>query len=152
MPIFDPARWNTTRVRRANNCYNYALNRIDHLFLHPGELSGGGKLGIPERFNGPLVAFLAERDGLRRIASPSFAAADEWPIALAVAPHQMRLPGGDFHWYRRDDGGSPSWSHKPGMSAIMNVDELGLPIVDPTVCHRGPYIHFVGYFAVKRVP
>ena len=37
--------------------------------------------------------------------------------------------GTDYHWYRQDKGGY--WSHKPGRTAVKNVDASGQLIINP---------------------
>ena len=38
-------------------------------------------------------------------------------VALVIAP------GWDFHWYRK--GRNKYWSHKPGSTAVTNIDNSG---------------------------
>ena len=63
-------------------------------------------------------------------------------VALVVAP------GTDFHWYRQDNNGK--WSHKPGSTAVRNVDESGQEITSPETANRGMYTSFCGYFCVDK--
>ena len=65
-----------------------------------------------------------------------------WYVALVV------WPGTDYHWYRQDKVGC--WSHKPGQTAVRNVDNAGQPIADPKTCNRGPYTVFCSYMVTKR--
>ena len=57
-------------------------------------------------------------------------------------------PGRDYHWYRQDSTGC--WSHKPGSTAVRNVDNAGSTISDPMTCNRGPYTDFCTYMVTKR--
>lgn len=41
VPPFNPSKWNNDlHVRRNNNCYNYAKNKITNTFAQPGRGSG----------------------------------------------------------------------------------------------------------------
>jgi hypothetical protein len=69
-------------------------------------------------------------------------------VALVVAP------GWDFHWYRKGPNGY--WSHKPGGTAVTNLDNSGITIKDPRTANRGPYTNFCtfmvtvhGHFKLK---
>lgn len=46
--------------------------------------------------------------------------------------------GGDFHFYRLDDGGL--WSHKPGQTGATRLDDSGANITDPRSADTGAYI------------
>ena len=45
--------------------------------------------------------------------------------------------GVDYHWYRQDKGGM--WSHKPGITPIVNVDASGRFISNPVRANHGIY-------------
>jgi hypothetical protein len=62
-------------------------------------------------------------------------------VALVVAPGPGFV---DYHWYRKMKEGF--WGHKPGGTAVRNLDNSGNIISDPASCDRGPYTHFCGYF------
>ena len=55
----------------------------------------------------------------------------------------MIWPDVDFHWYRKNAEGF--WSHKPGGTAVRNIDNSGVIIHDPETCDRGGYTEFCGY-------
>ncbi len=141
-PTYDPAYWNNNPTRkRNNNCYAYANNQATNTFPQPGRGSGtmfsalacGGSTGVEAA---------SVRDGLRPV--PTFAASipSGWYVALVV------WPGRDYHWYRQDDNGC--WSHKPGQTAVRNVDNSGTRITDPNTCDRGPYTDFCTYMVTQR--
>lgn len=52
----------------------------------------------------------------------------------------------DYHWYRQDSDGY--WSHKPGTTAVKRTYNSGNLILDPETCDRGPYVNFLGFYAV----
>ena len=73
---------------------------------------------------GPDVRNAAIADGL--INNPS--ANNKCPgeghlVALVIAP------GFDFHWYRK--GRTGRWSHKPGSTPVIDVDNSNAIIADP---------------------
>ena len=86
----------------------------------------------------------AQADGLRN--APGFighlSPGQGWYVALVV------WPGNDYHWYRQDQGGC--WSHKPGHTAVRNVDNSGNRISDPRTCNRGPYVDSCNYMVTTR--
>jgi len=44
------------------------------------------------------------------------------------------------------------WSHKPGGTAVTNVDNQGHAIVDPRAADRGPYTEFCTFMIVMHGP
>ncbi len=57
-------------------------------------------------------------------------------------------PGVDFHWYRKGRNGS--WSHKPGSTAVTNLDNSGNFITDPRTADRGGYTSFCTFMTVMH--
>lgn len=149
MPKFDPGPWNDPAAILHNNCYNYALDRLDNVRRDPGALAGAPVLP-PFYSIGWAVAQAAVDDGLQIVPSTSVLDTDDvWLVALVTAPPPVGTPYGDYHWYRRDKGGM--WSHKSGFgSEATDVDDDDKPISDPAACARGQYIYFFGYFVVDR--
>ena len=89
-------------------------------------------------FTAPEVLEATFRDGLvylpvyAPIFFPQFCY-----IALVI------WPGEDFHFYRLDK--NFMWSHKPGHTPAINVDNKGELIHDPRTADRGHYIVFAGF-------
>jgi hypothetical protein len=139
-PVYSPAQWNTTAVQPHNNCYNYANNQITNTFAQPGRASGHPITTL----SCAGVTPSAHSDGL--VVSPNFtgplAQGAGWYVALVI------WPGNDYHWYRQDKNGC--WSHKPGQTAVRNVDNSGKTISDPKACDRGPYTDFCTYMITKK--
>lgn len=135
VPPFNPGKWNNDpNVRRRNNCYNYANDKITNTFAQPGRGSGL-MFSALECGN---VSSAAQRDGQKVSSKPSTTPAQGHYIALVVAPNY------DYHWYRLDSNGM--WSHKPGQTPAKNTDNAGRLISDPENCSRYPYTDFCGYF------
>jgi hypothetical protein len=136
MPPYDPGKWNNDpNIKRQNNCYNYANDKITNSFAQPGR--GSGQVGpYPPSCSGTGAA--AEHDGQLPTSSASSPLTEGHFIALVI------WPGHDYHWYRLDDGGM--WSHKPGRRSARNTDHQQKPIADPQSCHRGPYSSWCGYY------
>jgi hypothetical protein len=61
-------------------------------------------------------------------------------VALVVAP------GSDFHWYRKGRNGY--WSHKPGNTPVINVDNSANLIADPRTADRAMYTQFCTFMVV----
>ncbi|HLK41646.1 MAG TPA: hypothetical protein VKU41_33085, partial [Polyangiaceae bacterium] len=151
MPAYEPNLWNAPQVINDNNCYNYAIDRRDSVRRNPGALAGR-PVQVSLVWAGWAVAEAAEADGLQIVAGPldiDRQTDDLWLAALVTAPPPVGTIFGDYHWYRRDEGGM--WSHKSGFdSEATNLDEDGNPIDNPETCARGQYVHFFGYFIVDR--
>lgn len=138
-PLYEPAWWNVPAIQPHNNCYNYSTNYRSDTFAQPG-LAAGAMYGA---LTCAAVRPAAIADAL--IDSP--AANNRCPleghlVALVV------WPGGDFHWYRKGRNGY--WSHKPGPSAVTNLDNSGASIPDPRTADRGPYTDFCTFMTVMH--
>lgn len=138
IPPYNPNKWNDDpTVKRHNNCYNYACDRI--LFnskSQPGRATGS--YPYPMACND--VTNAAVSDGLKKRPETNTLPVCYHKVALVVAPDY------DYHWYRLDD--NAFWSHKPGSTAARNVDNSGNLITDPRTADRGPYTEFCGFFWV----
>jgi hypothetical protein len=140
---YNPGFWNNdSSIRSRNNCYNYASNKRTDTFAQPGRGCGHMYTAIscPEVTRGALC------DGLHhRFNCFPDTERPRYLVALVVAPGPGFI---DFHWYRKNREGF--WSHKPGGTAVRNVDNRGRVITDPQTCDRGPYTQFCGYFYTCR--
>ena len=138
---YNPGFWNNDPyVRSHNNCYNYASNRRTDTFAQPGK--GCGHMYTAITCAEVTRAALCDGKHRRYDCFPD----SEYPrylIAMAVIPN-----GGDYHWYRLMREGF--WAHKPGPTAVRNVDNSNRVITDPATCDRGPYTMFCGYFYTCR--
>lgn len=139
-PAYNPSLWNIPSVQPYNNCYNYANNQITNTFAQPGRATGKPITSLSCTGVQPS----AVSDGLK--ASSNFSSplgpGQGWYVALVIWPDT------DYHWYRQDNVGC--WSHKPGQTAVTNVDSSGNPITDPKMCDRGPYTVFCTYMITTR--
>jgi hypothetical protein len=138
-PLYEPAWWNVPGRQESNNCYNFATNVRTDTFARPAGAES-------TTFECPSVRAAAIADQL--VDSPD--ADNRCPseghlVALVIAPG----PGfSDFHWYRKGRDGA--WSHKPGPSAVTNVDNSGAAIGDPRSADRGPYTDFCTFMVVMH--
>jgi len=139
-PIYEPAWWNDAGTRQYNNnCYNYATNYRSDTFAQPGRAAGAMYTAL----TCPAVRAGAKKDELiptrlRFIRCPP----KGHLVALVVAPNW------DFHWYRL--GTNMKWTHKPGSTAVTNLDNSGHIINDPRTADRGPYSQFCGFMIVMH--
>jgi len=149
MPAFNPNPWNTPSAIPKNNCYNYALDRLDHVVRNPGDLSGNPLKAI-EASIGVTVAAAACEDGLVPTPLPLLVSTNDlWTVALVTAIPRPGMPHGDYHWIRNDSSGA--WSQKMGRAnGATDLDESGKVIGDPFAADRGEYLFFVGFFIVYR--
>lgn len=136
---YNPGFWNNNSVIRSkNNCYNYASNKRTDTFAQPGRGCGHMYTAI----NCVEVTKASLCDGLhKRYNCFPTSQAPRYLVALVIAPGPGFV---DFHWYRKMQGGF--WGHKPGPTAVRNVDNSGILITNPATCNRGPYTIFCGYF------
>jgi hypothetical protein len=139
-PVYNPGLWNVPAVQPSNNCYNYANNKITNSFAQPGRATGHMYTAL----TCAAVQPAAQSDGLAPV--PNFGGnlgpGKGWYVALVIWPTV------DFHWYRQDKVGC--WSHKPGGTAVRDVDNSGKRIVDPKNCNRGPYVNFCNYMVTTN--
>lgn len=136
VPPLNLGKWNNNpHVKRNNNCYNYANNKITNTFAQPGRGSG-----LPDTYPPTChgTGSASERDGQISVSSASSTPVKGHFIALVI------WPGRDYHWYRLDN--NAKWSHKPGQTAARNTDNGGNLISDPQSCNRGPYTVWCGYY------
>lgn len=145
-PLYEPSWWNDGAQRQLqNNCYNYGCNyRTDTFRQIPGGSQPGAAAGaMYTALTCASVRPAAVADGL--IARPS--ANNKCPteghlVALVIAP------GIDFHWYRKGRNGY--WTHKPGSTPVINVDNSNHLIADPRTADRGMYTQFCTFMVVMH--
>lgn len=139
-PLYEPTWWNDGgQKQHNNNCYNYATNYRTDTFAQPGRAAGAMYTALTCASVGPA----AVKDDL--IDSPT--ANNKCPkeghlVALVI------WPGGDYHWYRKGRNGL--WTHKPGSTAVTNLDNKGKVITDPRTADRGPYTTFCTFMVVMH--
>ena len=138
-PLYEPDWWNVSTRQPYNNCYNYATNYRTNTFSQPGLASGA----MYSALNCAEVKTGAVADEL--IDNPS--ADNKCPneghlVALVIWPNV------DYHWYRKGRDGK--WSHKPGSTAVTNLDNSGNIISDPRNADRGGYIDFCTFMVIKH--
>jgi hypothetical protein len=139
-PLYEPTWWNDAGPKQfGNNCYNYASDYRTDTFAQPGRAAGAMYTAL----SCASVQPAAVADCL--IASPT--ANNRCPkeghlVALVIAP------GIDFHWYRKGRNGY--WSHKPGGTPVVNVDNSGHLIPDPRTANRGMYTQFCTFMVVMH--
>jgi hypothetical protein len=145
-PLYEPAWWNDGGQKQdRNNCYNYDSNyRTDTFHQIPGGSQPGAAAGaMYASITGPEVRAAAIADGL--INNPfanNKCPAEGHLVALVIAP------GFDFHWYRK--GRTGRWSHKPGSTPVIDVDNRNAVINDPRTADRGPYTQFTTFMTVMH--
>ena len=142
---YNPGAWNNDAfIREHNNCYHYASNkRRDTFRILPGGGQPGAGCGhMYTAITCAEVTRAALCDGLHR-RYDCFPPSENprYLVALVIAPGPGFV---DFHWYRKNKEGF--LSHKPGSTAVRNVDNRGQTISDPATCDRDGYTIFCGYF------
>lgn len=138
-PVYEPEWWNVSSRQPRNNCYNYATNYRTDTFAQPGMASDAKY----ESFTCDEVKRGALADELLEATSNNNKCPSKGHLVALVI-----WPGMDFHWYRKGKDGK--WSHKPGSTAVTNLDNSGNIIVDPRHADRGGYTQFCTFMIVKH--
>lgn len=138
-PPYEPGWWNVPQRQPHNNCYNYATNYRSDTFAQPGQAAGAmyANLTCTDVLAGAVADELVDTpDADNKCPDVGHL------VALVVAP------GWDFHWYRKGRNGR--WTHKPGGTAVTELDNAGAFILDPRLADRGPYTDFCTFMVVMH--
>jgi len=139
-PLYEPAWWNDSGQKQFhNNCYNYASNYRTDTFAQPGRAAGAMYTALTCASVLPAAVADALED---TPGANNKCPAEGHLVALVIAP------GIDFHWFRKGRNGL--WTHKPGGTAVTNVDNSGHLITDPRTANRGMYTDFCTFMVVKH--
>ncbi|HMG34185.1 MAG TPA: hypothetical protein VKM94_09630 [Blastocatellia bacterium] len=139
-PLYEPGWWNDGgQKQHNNNCYNYATNYRSDTFAQPGKAAGAMYTQLTCASVRPAAVKddLEDQPGANNKCPP-----EGHLVALVMAPNI------DFHWFRKGRNGF--WSHKPGSTAVTNVDNSGHFIPDPRTANRGMYTAFCTFMVVKH--
>jgi hypothetical protein len=166
-PPYEPHRWNTRReLRETHNCFAYAMNVHDPKqvracmmdkncnvpFHQPGYISGHPGFRSRKLKTCPdmVARLLGDNPSMKMIKFERKCPPHTSKIALVVDPDE------DYHFFRQDSNGL--WSHKPGGTAVTNLDANNSLIYDPALASRN-YTHsgsklnydtFCSYLCVPR--
>ncbi|HWW77299.1 MAG TPA: hypothetical protein VNZ44_17985 [Pyrinomonadaceae bacterium] len=139
-PLYEPDWWNDAGQKQFNNnCYNYATNYRSDTFAQPGQAAGAMYTALTCASVLPAAVADALEDSP---GANNKCPAEGHLVALVIAP------GIDFHWYRKGRNGF--WTHKPGSTAVTNLDNSGHLITDPRTADRGFYTDFCTFMVVKH--
>ena len=137
-PVYVPEEWNDNgEIQTTNNCYSYALDEGDngnYWGLQPGE-EGGQPITTSADINLDYVTSAAISDG--KIKNPTLLNKLGFGKKGYYSVYLVSADGVDYHWYRQDKGGM--WSHKPGITPVVNVDSSGRAISNPVRANHGIY-------------
>ena len=139
VPSYNPSFWNSESVQSTNNCYSYAWDRPESL---PGQRlrgkncrpqPGGFKCNdtMEDRSTCQKIISQSIRDGMKRAKNGQCSPCMR---RVFLVMGNNRDGNVDYHWYRQDADGT--WSHKPGLSTVTNLDASGQPISDPELADR----------------
>lgn len=166
-PAFDPDRWNKRKeLRETHNCFAYAMNIHDPKqvrackldkncnvpFHQPGSASGHPGFRTQKLKTCPdmVARLLGDNPSMKMTTFTEKCPAHTSKIALVVDPDE------DYHFFRQDSNGY--WSHKPGGTAVTNLDANDRLIYDPMLASRNytesgsklDYDTFCAYMCVPR--
>lgn len=166
-PAYEPERWNRKQeVRETHNCFAYAMNIHDPKqfvacrktkncnvpFHQPGSASGHPRFSSQKQktCSDMVGRLLGDNPNLKLTSFTGKCPARTSKIALVVDADQ------DYHFFRQDNNGM--WSHKPGGTAVTNLDADRRPIYDPKLASRDynekgsnlNYDIFCSYLCVPR--
>ncbi len=166
-PQYEPDRWNKKKeYRETHNCFSYAMNvhdpkqvrackeikDCDVPFHQPGSASGHPPFGSEKlkTCSDMLQRIMGDNPNIKPISFTDKCPEHTSKIAIVVDPKE------DYHFYRQDSNGL--WSHKPGGTAVTNLDADGNLIYDPALANRNynkknsklNYNVFCSYLCVPR--
>jgi RHS repeat-associated protein len=148
-PVYEPEAWNDNgEIQTTNNCYSYALDDREngnYWGLQPGD-AGGQPITSLSDVTLEYVTNAAISDG--RIKNPSFWNKLGFGKRGYYSAYLVIDEGVDYHWYRQDKGGL--WSHKPGITPVLNIDASSRLIRNPTFANHGNYINGGRFLWIKR--
>lgn len=134
-PKFQPNKWNIDGIQRFNNCYAYAFRAISPDYTskpQPGDFAGIDSVNYDD-YHCSNFSELIQKDYPDVLISSE---TEECPcgyykIALFMDDSP---PYKDYHFYRQDSDGT--WSHKPGGTKAIRVDDSGNVIDNPSEANR----------------
>jgi hypothetical protein len=138
-PLYEPDWWNVSQRQPYNNCYNYGTNYRTDTFAQPGRAASAQYTALT---CAAVKAGAIKDDLIDRPTANNRCPKEGHLVALVIAP------GWDYHWYRKGRNGR--WSHKPGGTAVTNLDNSGVIITDPRTADRGFYTDFCTFMIVKH--
>lgn len=166
-PKYEPSRWNSRKeLRETHNCFAYAMNVHDPKqvrdclqnkdcnvpFHQPGSASGHPGFRTRKLKTCPdmVARLLGDNPSMKMTTFTGKCPAHTSKIALVVDPDE------DYHFFRQDSNGL--WSHKPGGTAVTNLDANHKLIYDPALASRDytesgsklNYDTFCSYLCVPR--
>lgn len=166
-PAYEPQRWNGKKeLRETHNCFAYAMNVHDPKqvkacmmnkdcnvpFHQPGSASGHPGFRSRKFKTCPdmVARLLGDNPSMKMTTFEGKCPAHTSKIALVVDPDE------DYHFFRQDSNGL--WSHKPGGTAVTNLDANESLIYDPALASRNytpsgsklNYDTFCSYLCVPR--
>jgi hypothetical protein len=166
-PAYEPERWNGKKeLRETHNCFAYAMNIHDPKqvkacrmtkncnvpFHQPGSASGHPRFRTRRLKTCPdmIARLLGDNPSMKMTTFEGKCPAHTSKIALVVDPDE------DYHFFRQDSNGM--WSHKPGGTAVTNLDANDKLIYDPQLASRDytnsgsslDYDTFCAYMCVPR--
>jgi hypothetical protein len=142
-PVYDPQTDDSgcfITEQSKNNCYNYGNDVVTNTYAQPG-------VGTGDKWKNNTcdsVGKAAQRDGL-------IFAGQTLPTVQPAIGHFVALliwPNRNFHWIRMDS--NLTWSHKPGPTAVRNVDNNNRTITDPRKSNFTPWTEFCAFY--RTVP
>ena len=139
-PLYEPNWWNDAgQIQFYNNCYNYCTDYRTDTFAQPGRASGSQYTALTCSSVRPGA--IAD-DLINRPLANNRCPKNGHLVALVI------WSGVDYHWYRKGRNGL--WSHKPGGTAVTNLDNSGHLITDPRTANRGGYTSFCTFMVVMH--
>ena len=154
---FNPDYWNNF-FQTSTVCYNYALDSTIHFRMTIGESYEGyfdlyDDIEYYVEYDSNHITYFNQLTNEDVVGFVFIPLEDEYEVcpegtyrvALFVDPILL-----DYHWYRQNSDGT--WSHKPSLNTVRNVDSNNNVIFNPLSCSRQEspfnYSDFVGFYAV----
>ena len=133
---YRPLAWNQDKIRTNNNCYSYAVNTKiigrngkpqPGYFAHCKSISENEYSDCRNFYKRikkdiPFMYLISFEEPCKKGFYKAFIAIDN------------KEGDKDYHFWRQDSNGM--WSHKPGTTAVVNVDSDGKLIFNPLLANR----------------
>jgi hypothetical protein len=120
-----------------NNCYNYGNDVLTNSFAQPGR--GSGQKWSYNTCDDIRASAIRDKLVWAGTTLPTKQPSVGHYVALLIWPQT------NFHWIRFDSDPAGFWSHKPGGTAVRNVDNNNQKITDPSRSDFSPWTQFCGY-------
>ena len=135
-PEYKPELWNNNpKLLRSHNCYAYSMNKREAAMsgkAQPGYFSGYPPLSV-EDYDCDKFFERMKKDNpsIKKTTFAKRCGKGSYKVFLAL---DTKPEDRDYHYFKQDRSGF--WSHKPGGTAVTDLDASGKKIKNPLLANR----------------